>query len=645
VRGKSAAVGQERARPGGRVWLAAFLATVVTVTSASGQVPDSIPQVPPPVAIPGDTIEVPIPPDEVEGDTIPDALQRAAEQAVNVPDFPDFPTPSGFGWSSATWSWGREELALLPALTLLDFVERLPGMVVFRAGGFGRPDAITAAGMGGGRLRVRIDGYELDPYDAAAYPLSAVSLVDISRITIERGLTEIRIDVESFRLDGPEPYSIVQVGTGPQDNRLLRAMFSRGLGQRSVGTGAFDLVQTGGIGVREDYATRNINFRWATMPTDATGLQLEFRSTTIDRSGTEFPLESTRSDLVLRGRAAGGERLTLEALIGATRVDDDIAFDDGDDEEEPRDGRSRRDLQGLVRAAYATGAVNLSSGIRIRFGGDDPPVSAPLEFESRAVYRPLSSIRLEASGTIESSETASGSVVKVTGAYNPHPVLTLFGSGEVGTRVHTLRYLPAVDGATEEDLVFQPGSADAGSLRAGLEVAGGQGKAGVAVYDAAATEVSAFGLPFDLTVAPFAAGGLRAVEAYFDVPVFPGRDALRVDGWYTRSVGGADRSYAPADLGRFGMSFHDVYIGGQFEPFARLELVRRGPAIVPLDTDPDTRLPIALTLNLDLRIRILDVEAFLIWDNMTGEATALPVPNPPIPQPRIIYGASWRFRN
>ncbi len=637
-------VGHARARSRGRVWLAAFLATAFTAALASAQVPDTVP--PPPDTIPTDTVEVPIPPEEVGSDTIPEAIREAAESTAPVPRIPDFPEPAAFGWSSATWSWGREELALLPSLTLLDFIERLPGMVVYRAGGYGRPDALTAAGMGGGRIRVRIDGYELDPYDAAAYPLDAISMVDLNRVTVERGLSEIRVDVESFRLEGVEPYSIVQIGTGPQENRLLRTMFSRGFGARSVGTAAFDLIQTGGVGVREAYAARNVNFRFATVPTASTGLQIEYRSTTLDRAGSEFPLQSTRSDLVLRGRAMSGERLVFEALVGTTNVEDDLAVtDDGDDETDPLVEAVRKDVQGLARAAYTTESLTVTGGLRFRAAREAPLVSVPLQFEARAAYRPFERARLEASARIESSEPASGSALKVTGAFNPHPILALFGSAEVGSRVHTVRYLPTPIEEEDPELVFQPGSADARSFRGGIELAGNLGRAGVAVFDAASTEVSGFGLPFDIEVAPFATGSLRAVEAYFDVPVFPGRNALRVDGWYTRSVGGADRAYAPADLGRFGLRFHEVYIGGQFEPFARVELVRRGPAIVPFGTDTDPTLPIALSFNLDVRIRIIDVEAFIIWDNMTGERTGLPLPNSPIPQPRIIYGASWRFRN
>jgi hypothetical protein len=123
--------------------------------------------------------------------------------------------------------------------------------------------------------------------------------------------------------------------------------------------------------------------------------------------------------------------------------------------------------------------------------------------------------------------------------------------------------------------------------------------------------------------------------------------ALRLDGWYTRWFGEVSRSYTPADVGRFGLTFHDNYIGGQFEPFARLEFVRQGPALVPLGSSSESNpiMPVIQTLNFNLRIRILDVQAFLIWDNLLLAETALPLPDAPRPQPRVVYGASWRFRN
>ena len=55
-------------------------------------------------------------------------------------------------------------------------------------------------------------------------------------------------------------------------------------------------------------------------------------------------------------------------------------------------------------------------------------------------------------------------------------------------------------------------------------------------------------------------------------------------------------------------------------------------------------LPYAMA-NLLLEIRILDVRAFLVFDNLTGIRTAADIPERPLPGSRLYYGLRWTFRN
>jgi hypothetical protein len=647
--------GSVRARSRGRVWLAAFLGLFLSASSLAAQVPDSVPARPPDPAQP-DTVQVPIPPEEVGGDTIPAALQEAAESTAPVPAMPDFPSPQPIGWSSARWSWGRDELSRLPGMTLLEFIEGLPGFVAFRAGQFGRPVGLTALGMGGGRVRVRIDGFELDPHDAAAFPLETISVVDLSKVTVERSLSEILVTVETFRLESPDPYSFVELGTGVFQTRLLRALFSRGFGSRSVATGAFGLAQTGGIGLSEDYASKDVILRWTVTPSTATGVEVEYRRTAIDRESTAFPLETTRTDLVLRGRATVGDRITLEAHFGGSNARDDILPEPPDDPTDEPDGEPTEpavppplleSLQAGARAAYSTERLAITGGARLRTDRGAPVAGAPFEAEASAVVRPFRSLRLEAGTTIQASDEGDGRAARVAATIVPLPVLSLFGSAEFGTRLHTLRYQPEPVESLPQPTIVRQEAAEATGFRAGAELAGRLGSAGVAIFQSGTTPVSAFGLPFDNDVGPSVAGSLQGAEAYYDIPILPRVRALRLEGWYTRWFGDVSRRYTPADLGRFGLTFHDVYIGGQLEPFARLELVRQGPSLVPLGASPDADpiMPVIQTLNFNLRLRIIDVQAFVIWDNLLLAETSLPLPGAPPPRPRVVYGASWRFRN
>src|SRR5690606_36952841 len=128
----------------------------------------------------------------------------------------------------------------MPGLTLREFLEQIPGVMRFRAGGFGRPAGMTALGAGGGRVRIFLDGFELDPLGYGSADLDAIAVLDVSQLRVQRTLSEIRVEVETYRLHRVEPYSVVGLGTGSSEVRLLRALFSRPVRRSSVVTGAFD---------------------------------------------------------------------------------------------------------------------------------------------------------------------------------------------------------------------------------------------------------------------------------------------------------------------------------------------------------------------------------------------------------------------
>jgi hypothetical protein len=632
---------------------------VLAAQSLNAQTPDSITAPLPFEITPGDTVEVPIPPGVVSSDTVPTELREAAQQLRPAPVLPDFPAPSPVGWSAARWRWDRSELLMIPGLTLLDLVERLPGFVAFRTGEFGRPLALTTPGSGGGRLRIFIDGYELDPFDAASYPLEAVPLADLSEITVERTLSEVRVEVVSFQLTDPQPYSEVQLGTGAFQTRMLRALFSRGFGRRSVATGSLDLLQTEGHGYVEPYASRNVNLRWATIPSERGGVQLEFRSTKIDRRESVFPLETTRKDLALRGRRLLGERTTVEGIVGHTRVSGVRSFLIPDtasigsivEVEAPE----RSDIQAVGRLAYSGERMLVRGSAQSRYALRDEPVIMPLEARTSVAFRPVSSLWLEAEAIVQSSETTSAGGFRLGGSLNPLPKFTVFGSIEGGSRLNVVRYLPGTMisdplGPFLSDtvsLVFSRERANATGYRAGVELAGFSGRAGGAIVGRASTRISGFGLPFDIGVAPFDVGPNTALEMYFDTRLFSALPALRVDGWYNHPLEGEASPYVPNGLGRFGISLHDQFYGGQLEPRLRLELVRQGRVTVPLPefAEGEVSVPEIQTMNLEFRLRILDVQAFLIWNNLLLDDISLPVQSAPPPRPRLIYGASWRFHN
>lgn len=626
----------ERRRAGAltRFGLVAFLLLGVG-TELEAQVPDTVPV--PSEPVPGDAVLVPIPPEAVSPDTTPQALADAAAAPTPALALPRFPAFGGVGWDVGRWEWTAEELARLPGMTVLEFVETVPGMAVFRLGGFGRPEGLSALGVGGGRVRVFIDGFELDPHGSASYPLQMLSVIDLRRLRVERTMSGIVVHIDTFVLDEPQPVSTVALGTGVYQTRLLRGLFSRGFGTRSVATGSFDLASTGGIAIGERYRHLNAALRWDYVRSDRFGLQAEWRRTVVDRAGETAPLATTRGDLILRARAAPTERLSLEGYVGRS----------GADEDAPTAGPlSVGVVQAGAAAAFAGERLFGEVRTRGRMKGE-PSLAAPsVEIEGRLGFRPLSFVRLEGSSSLARGASKTATRTGLSASVYPVPMLALFGSVETGSAFVASLVDRALTEEDEPQYDFDRLVTDVGGQRAGLELAGGFGSIGAAAFRTAATDIAPFGLSFDRGWPIEGADEATGAEVYFRLPI-PLTRGFAVDGWYSRFVDASERLYAPDDMGRIALTFHDAFIGGQLEPSFRLEGIYRGTTPVPAapGTDILQIMPAFQTLNFSLQFRIIDVTAFLIWDNVLANQQAVSLPGTPVSAPRIVYGGSWRFTN
>jgi hypothetical protein len=584
---------------------------------------------------------VAIPPDQVAGDTIPAALAEAAESFVRLPVIPPFPDILPQGWAAGRWVWTREELARLPGMTLLDFLEQLPGITRFRAGGFGRPAGLTTLGGAGGRFRVFLDGFELDPFGGSAAELETLALLDVRSLRVERSLSGLRVDVETYQLHRPEPYSVVELGTGASQIRLLRALFSRGIRQRTTLTGAFDIVSTGGLGIREDYSQSNAAFRLSHGFGENTGVQLEWRRTSLDRAGDVYPRELTRSDFVVRATQRLSERLVVEGIAGRSGAEEN-----GD----PLVSAGLRSMQGGARAGYSSERLGVEAAVRVR-GGEDESLSPLPDFEAegRSAFRPFRGMRLEAQALASSADDERATSGQFTATATPLRTLSIFGSASVGTRLVPHFFTEQVQGeeALEDALADSLFVADVAGWRAGAEAATPLGTFGVAAFQTGETELAPIGLAFDRSSPTVAGESLLGAEAYFDIPVPRTSGALRLNGWFTYFDDPSGRPYTPASIGKGAITFHRAYYEGQLEPVISLEGVYRGSTLVPNEevgeftfvTEPTQ------SLNFYLSFRIIDVRAFLLWENLLNNQTAIDLPGVPPAYPRIVYGASWQFTN
>jgi hypothetical protein len=154
-----------------------------------------------------DTIQVTVPPEALRADTLPDRPRpdstardsAAADTLTPAPNFPEFPVAAGApGFGAAVWEFSREELGRFHSLTLLELLDRIPGILITRSGNFGRPAGVALLGGGGGRFRVFLDGWEMRALNGASFDLQRIPLVDVTALRVERDLNEVRVEISTF---------------------------------------------------------------------------------------------------------------------------------------------------------------------------------------------------------------------------------------------------------------------------------------------------------------------------------------------------------------------------------------------------------------------------------------------------------------
>jgi hypothetical protein len=125
--------------------------------------------------------------------------------------------------------WDRATLFATGALTLLDLLERVPGLTGYRAGWLSVP--MVGAYLGDmTRLRVFYDGIELDPLDPrmnGGIDLASIQLWTAEEVRVERGADELRVHVRSWRAERTTPSTRADVGTGDQETNLYRGFFGQ----------------------------------------------------------------------------------------------------------------------------------------------------------------------------------------------------------------------------------------------------------------------------------------------------------------------------------------------------------------------------------------------------------------------------------
>ena len=206
-----------------RAGLGLLVGAISYVPTASAQVP------------PRDTAVAPVPPrpDSVIGDSTArrrraqaDTIERVVAPLLQA-ELPPLPEIGG------RLRFDRQALAASGALTLADLVERVPGMVAVRARWFTAPMAGAYLGDPAA-VRVFLDGVELETLDArnnGVPDLTTFQLWTLEEVAVERGASEVRIHMRTWRGDTrTSAVTRVDVTTGDEDTNFYRGYFARRFG-------------------------------------------------------------------------------------------------------------------------------------------------------------------------------------------------------------------------------------------------------------------------------------------------------------------------------------------------------------------------------------------------------------------------------
>lgn len=633
-----------RPRPGllsGGIVLA--LAVTVPPGARAQAVPDSVPA--PSGALAVDTLTVPLPPPgRVAVDSaVADSL-RPPPQLV---EFTDRLEP---GVGAGVWVWDHDALLASSALTLADLLEQIPGMTAIRSGYVGLPQAVSAYGLGGGRTEIVLDGFVLDPVGAGTFDLSRLELVQLHSVRVERRLGGVSIEIETLAPDDPRPYTLIAAGRGDLlSTEVLRGVFlaPHVLGG-PLGLGV-ERVNTAGVARAEPATTFAGWLKWGLISEAGNGVTLELRRTNIEREGggtLPAPGSGTRNDWVLRARGQPLPGLVTEAYVGRSTLEDELGADT----------IAESGLQSGLRARYDGDAVWGSTAVRLRSSdGFSPRTDLALpgvEAELSAGARFADVVSL--SGNIDWADWGAGADALsggLQGAVGPVYGLSAFAEVAAGERG-----VPFVPGA--DDDTYLSVFTDREAYRVGAEFARGAFSLSGAALRVETDAVASFGLPFNSagTVGPalFPGGRLRGWEATARVPLF--WEPLSLEGWYTGWTDGSPWIYAPSESWRAALVYHHLPLAsGNLEILARLEGHGRGPMRVPAASAEDTAIPRSTvfvdpltSLDFYLQIRIINVRAFLRWENLLDPfrlEQQFDFPGRALAGQRLMYGVKWEFWN
>jgi hypothetical protein len=127
------------------------------------------------------------------------------------------------------YSWDRNGLVATGALTLGELVDRVPGVTSFRAGWISAPEMASLNGRFG-RVRIFLDGIELDPLNSrlrGQHDLSLIDLWQLEDATVETAADEVRVHLRNWRITNTTPTTRIDIHTGDFQTNSYRGFYGK----------------------------------------------------------------------------------------------------------------------------------------------------------------------------------------------------------------------------------------------------------------------------------------------------------------------------------------------------------------------------------------------------------------------------------
>lgn len=604
---------------------------------------------------------------QVQGDSLdatPDTLEVATSDSVgmamsdatgveefvprNVTARPD---PVPVGWATGVWEWDSEALRGARALTVLELLEEVTGVVPLRGGDYGQPSSSSAFGGGAGRVRLYLDGMEMPPLDGGVVDLSRTGLAGVDRVRVERRPGELRVELFPLEFVDSRPYSFLEVGTGDLSTNLFRGVFGHPNALGGNILVALDRIDTQGPGRAEPASSAGAHVRHSVFRGERLGLAWEFRSMSSERPPDIWrPAKVGRKDWSVTSRYDWTDWLQLGAFMRRSSLSSDTTDIVGATVEDLVNRESRSQVGAHLSATR--GGLWLDAEYRQQ--GGPGWATANQEIRGGATVTRLGGATF---GTERQVWPGGLSSVTYHGRAWTRPVFgfVLFGEvqdGSLGVPFFVPPVISADPGEeppepVEEAPVIPPSFTQGNGVRVGLEYQRGSSRLGAAFLTIDADSLHGLGLPTDRGGAP-SSGGIRSgVELSGTVPFNWPSDGLSVRGSVQRWDPAEGWSYLPERIYEGGLSLHNVFFeSGNLELWVDVGARGRDPMSLPVGPLGAAEIvPFQQSWFARLQVRISSVRLFLRWENLSVRDMNQDYLGRIQPRTRSMYGVRWTMWN